>query len=121
MASTVSPNGYTVYTANVQRFAGQIVELDFTVMNIPDVTPASLRLDDIRFSPIAPQLTINAAGDNIMVTWPTNFTGFALQSTTNLASSAIWSTNLPAPVVADGQYTVTNPISGTQQFFRLIQ
>jgi len=70
---------------------------------------------------IQPQLTIVSSGTNVILTWPTNFTGFALQSTTNLGSSAIWTTNLPAPLVVNGQYTVTNPISGTQQFFRLSQ
>jgi len=43
-----------------------------------------------------------------------------LQSTTNLDSPAVWSTNSPSPVVIAGQNTVTNPITGTQQFFRLI-
>jgi hypothetical protein len=43
------------------------------------------------------------------------------QSTTNLGSPAVWTTNSLVPVVVNGQNTVTNPISGTQQFFRLIQ
>jgi hypothetical protein len=30
-------------------------------------------------------------------------------------------TNSPAPVVVNGQNTVTNPITGNQQFFRLGQ
>jgi uncharacterized repeat protein (TIGR03803 family) len=68
-----------------------------------------------------PQLTITPSEANVILSWPTNFTGFTLQSTTNLGSSAIWSTNLPAPVVVNGQYAVTNPISGTRQFFRLKQ
>jgi uncharacterized repeat protein (TIGR03803 family) len=55
----------------------------------------------------------------IIVTWPTNNTGFTLQSTTNLVSPAVWSTNLSSPAIVNGQNTVTNPISGTQQFFRL--
>jgi len=67
-----------------------------------------------------PQLTISSAGPNAILSWSTNFTGFTLQSTTNLGSP-VWSTNLPAPVVVNGQNTVTNPISGTQQFFRLSQ
>jgi uncharacterized repeat protein (TIGR03803 family) len=67
-----------------------------------------------------PQLAITPSGANVILTWPTNFTGFTLQSTTNLGSP-VWSTNLPAPVVVNGQFTVTNPISGTQQFFRLSQ
>jgi hypothetical protein len=55
------------------------------------------------------------------LTWPTNAVGFTLQSTTNLHSPAAWVTNSPAPVVINGQNTVTNPISGAQQFYRLRQ
>jgi uncharacterized repeat protein (TIGR03803 family) len=72
-----------------------------------------------------PQLTITPSGPNVILSWPTNYAGFdysgyTLQSSTNLPSG-VWTTNLPAPVVVNGQYTVTNPISGTQQFFRLSQ
>lgn len=68
--------------------------------------------------PGPPQLTITPSGANVILTWPTNAAGFALQSTTNLASS-VWITNFPAPVVVNGQYTVTNPISGSRKFYRL--
>jgi hypothetical protein len=68
-----------------------------------------------------PQLTITPAGANVVLTWPTNATGFTLESTANLGSLAVWSTNSPAPVVVSGQNTVTNPISGSQMFFRLSQ
>jgi hypothetical protein len=37
-----------------------------------------------------------------------------------LLSPAVWATVSPAPVVVNGQNTVTNPISGAQQLFRLI-
>jgi uncharacterized repeat protein (TIGR03803 family) len=72
-----------------------------------------------------PQLTIIPSGPNAILTWPTNYAGFdysghILQSTTNL-TSPIWTTNLPAPVLLNGQFTVSNPIWGTQQFFRLSQ
>jgi len=72
-----------------------------------------------------PQLTIIPSGPYVILTWPTNYagfdyTGFTLQSATNLGSP-VWTTNSPAPVVVNGQNTVTNPISGTQQFFRLSQ
>jgi uncharacterized repeat protein (TIGR03803 family) len=73
-----------------------------------------------------PQLSITPSGANVILTWPTNdagfsYSGYALQSTTNLASPAVWATNSPAPVVVNGQNAVTNPISGTQQFYRLSQ
>jgi len=76
--------------------------------------------------PVPPQLSIIPSGDNVILTWPTNaagfdYSGFTLQSTTNLGSSAVWITNSPPPVVVNGRNTVTNPISGTQQFYRLSQ
>ena len=72
--------------------------------------------------PVAPpQLSLIFAGANLVLSWPTNSSGFSLQSTTNLGPSAIWGTNLPAPSVVNGQNMVTNPISGLQQFFRLNQ
>lgn len=73
----------------------------------------------------APQLSIASSGANVVLSWSTNYagfdyTGYILQSATNLAS-ATWATNLPASVIVNGQFTVTNSISGTQQFFRLSQ
>jgi uncharacterized repeat protein (TIGR03803 family) len=74
---------------------------------------------------LLPQLAIVPLGHNFVLTWPTNYagldyTGYTLQSTTNL-SSPVWTTNFPAPLVVNGQCVVTNPISATQQFFRLSQ
>jgi uncharacterized repeat protein (TIGR03803 family) len=76
--------------------------------------------------PGPPQLTIIPSGPSVIVTWPIDYAGFSyagftLQSTTNLTPRAVWATNSPAPVVINGQYAVTNPISGSQQFFRLSQ
>jgi uncharacterized repeat protein (TIGR03803 family) len=75
---------------------------------------------------LLPQLRATPSAANVILTWPTNiagfdYSGFSLQSTTNLVSPAVWTTNSPAPVVVNGQNTVTNPIAGTQQFFRLSQ
>jgi uncharacterized repeat protein (TIGR03803 family) len=69
----------------------------------------------------ASQLTIIPSKANVILTWPTNIAGFTLQSTTNLGSSAVWTTNSPAPVIVNDQYVMTNPISGGQQFYRLSQ
>jgi uncharacterized repeat protein (TIGR03803 family) len=69
---------------------------------------------------IPPQLTIVRSGTNVMLTWPTNYAGFTLEFATNLVSPTVWKTNSTAPVVVNGQNTMTNPISGTQTFFRLV-
>ena len=73
----------------------------------------------------SPELTINCSGTNVNVTWPSgvagySYSGYTLQSTTNLDSPVVWTTNSP-PVVVNGQNTVTNPISGKEMFFRLSQ
>jgi hypothetical protein len=71
-----------------------------------------------------PSLTVavNSGGgvepSSIILTWPAT-NGFTLQSTTNLGSPMVWANVSNAPVVVNGQNTVTNIISGGQQFFRL--
>ncbi len=68
----------------------------------------------------APQLAIARSGAKIVLTWPTNFTGFTLQSTTNVVSP-VWSDVSPGPVTVNGQNTVTNAISNTRAWYRLKQ
>jgi uncharacterized repeat protein (TIGR03803 family) len=70
---------------------------------------------------LAPQLTISRAGANVILTWPANAAGFALQFTTNIGASAVWTPVSPGPVVVNGQNIVTNPIAGAQMFFMLSQ
>jgi uncharacterized repeat protein (TIGR03803 family) len=74
-----------------------------------------------RLSLLPPQLTLLGIDANVVLTWPTYAPGVTLQSSTNLVPPIIWTTVSPAPVVVNGQYTVTNPITGTQQFYRLSQ
>ena len=73
------------------------------------------------FPPLLTLIPYGVPPSGIILTWPTNAVGFTLQSTTNLGSTAGWVTNSPAPIVINGQNTVTNPISGPQQFYRLVQ
>ena len=68
----------------------------------------------------APQLAIVHSGTNVILTWPTNFTGFTLQSTTNLVAPSVWGTVSPPAVVVNGQNTVTNFIVGASKFYRLM-
>jgi uncharacterized repeat protein (TIGR03803 family) len=73
-----------------------------------------------------PQLTITRSAENVLVRWPANYAGFdyaslTLQSTTNLRSSMVWTPVPQVPVVVNGQITVTNPITGRQQLYRLSQ
>jgi hypothetical protein len=67
-------------------------------------------------------LNIQLVGTNTVLSWPTNVLGLNLASSLNLGAAAAWSTNsLPSPVVINSQNVVTNPVAGTQQFYRLQQ
>jgi hypothetical protein len=64
------------------------------------------------------QLTIIRSGTNVVLKWPSTNAGFTLQSTLN-SGAAVWNPVSQTPVVVNNQNTVTNPISGTHQFYRL--
>jgi uncharacterized repeat protein (TIGR03803 family) len=68
---------------------------------------------------LVPSLGIAAIGNQIVLSWPTWVPNYQLQTTTNPVSQSVWNTNLPSPIVVNGQNVVTNPISGIQQFYRL--
>jgi len=65
-------------------------------------------------------LAIIPSGTNVLVSWPTNLTGYALYSTTNLAP-AVWSIVSQRPGIVAGQYVVTNGHSASHMFYRLSQ
>jgi hypothetical protein len=67
-----------------------------------------------------PILAFIRSGANLLVQWPTNAAGYTLEFSTNL-NSPFWNTNLPAPVIVNTNKVVTNGISGSPRFFRLIK
>jgi hypothetical protein len=85
------------------------------------IAVSGLELGPMLFLNSPPPLTIIPAAANIILTWPTNATGFTLEFTTDFFSTAVWNTNSTTPVIIGGQNVVTNPISGAQQFYRLSQ
>ncbi len=71
---------------------------------------------------LQPQLTIMRSGENLVLTWPTSATGFALQVSTNLLSSAAWTSFSQSPLTITGVNMVTNAIANSQAaFYRLSQ
>jgi uncharacterized repeat protein (TIGR03803 family) len=68
-----------------------------------------------------PQLTIAHFRTNVVLTWPTNYPGFTLQTTTDLFPPSVWAALSPAPAVVNGLNMVTNAITGSRKFYRLIQ
>jgi hypothetical protein len=60
-----------------------------------------------------PTLSATKAGDTVTLSWPTNYTGFTLQSSTNVSPTS-WS----SVTTTNNSLTLTNPVS--HMFFRLI-
>jgi hypothetical protein len=69
------------------------------------------------FKPL-PKLNQAKSGGNILLSWPTNWTGFCLQYATNLSPSS-WVSNSSSPAIVNGQCTVTNTMSDRVKFYRL--
>lgn len=66
-----------------------------------------------------PRLNVRHASSNSMVlSWPTNFTGYTLASSTNLNSN-LWCMVSPTPAVSGTNNVVTNSLLGLQNYYRL--
>lgn len=91
----------------------------------PRVAGAAVDIGAYEFQ-LAPRLTLISYATYVVLTWSTNvagfdYTGYTLQSTTNLLSPVAWVANSPAPSIVKGQNTVTNLNHGGQIFYRLMQ
>src|SRR6185295_10016271 len=70
---------------------------------------------------IQPTLGIELSGTDVLLSWSTQASDFSLQQTTNLLSSAAWTTVpglLPA-TVTNGLITVSLPATNQALYFRL--
>lgn len=65
-----------------------------------------------------PLLAVVLNGHQLTLSWPTQHMGYTLESITHLASSGWISNGIPA-VTNGGNFSVTQPVLGTPQFFRL--
>jgi hypothetical protein len=66
----------------------------------------------------APVLSIAASGNNVLLSWPSSFTGFILQQNSDL-TTANWVNVTNAVDTIDGQFVVTLPLADGNNFFRL--
>ena len=67
---------------------------------------------------VPPALGYGRRDNEIVLSWPTNSAGFALEYTTNLPPPA-WTPALPSPVIIGTQYVVTNSMTGAERNYRL--
>jgi hypothetical protein len=64
-------------------------------------------------------LNVTPSDTNVVLTWPIYPDGFAVETTTNLASPIVWSPLNATPTVTSNQNQVTLNLANTSQFFRL--
>lgn len=68
----------------------------------------------------APRLAIAMSGSNVIVSWPSNATGFVLQSTASLTSPISWgAVDTTGAVVEGGMKKLTLPIGAANQYLRM--
>jgi hypothetical protein len=94
-----------------------IVNFQYTVTNQIASGSRFYRLATIA----APTLQAQVSGKNFILAWPTNATGYVLQTTTNLAAANSWTAVTNTPATVNQQSVVTNQISGAARFYRLKQ
>jgi hypothetical protein len=91
----------------------------FSSTSINYGTPPELYVIAPPLPPLPPRLTTRLAGNQIIVSWPTNnSSGLSLQTAVTLGPGASWQAAGPSGLVGN-QWVVTNAISGPGQFFRL--
>jgi uncharacterized delta-60 repeat protein len=73
-----------------------------------------------RFAIPRPRLSIQRAAANVVLSWATNFTGYRLESVTNL-NTTVWSLVSPAPTVSGTNNVVTNAVNNPARIYRLRQ
>jgi hypothetical protein len=66
-----------------------------------------------------PTLNVANTGANIALTFPVYPAGFFVEAATSLSPPVNWNTNLPPPVVTDGQNLILLDPTNAAQFFRL--
>jgi hypothetical protein len=68
----------------------------------------------------APAITSFTTGNNLVLTWGTNWTGYDLYSATNFSAGTIWGKVSKPPVVVGRLNVITNSISADAMFYQLI-
>jgi Regulator of chromosome condensation (RCC1) repeat len=69
--------------------------------------------------PLLPSLKARPNGNELILSWPTNAPGFALQSTLDLTPPVNWLDSTSVPAVIGAHFTLTNTVTGGARLYRL--
>jgi hypothetical protein len=105
---------------DIARYAGKTTDL-FFALNSGGAPGGQMSVTDIEFITVKPSLTIEMGTNQAVLSWSTIASGYQVQETTQLGAGTVWS-NVTNPVVkGEYFYSVTNELSGTDKFYRLIK
>jgi hypothetical protein len=115
----------TIYYITYTAFPAFPTGLNFGIHGDPADPPSTwppasdntFRVDNIAYI-ISPRLSIARAGENVLLSWPTNSDGFVLQQNAN-PGTPTWQTVTNTPVVNNGVNQVMLPATGAEALFRL--
>jgi hypothetical protein len=116
-ASVMATDTPTGLTYSFDTFAIRPADLAQTATNF---VFTEFKVETIATAPAAPpMLNIMRAGEDVVLSWPTNAAaGFQLESNAHLSTDT-WTSAGPPSVVGD-HYVVTSVVSGaSQRFYRL--
>jgi hypothetical protein len=112
---------------SITNLGGLNRKLTYTI-NIPQLTmdlsgtivTGSVAGLVVAYAVLPPPPTLSAwrLGTNLVLTWPTNLTGFSLLYATNLPATS-WFHAAPPPVIINDQNVVTNAMTRSAVFYRL--
>ena len=120
-ATSVQFNGVNAaFTLGNNSQLTAVVPTNATTGPISVVAPGGTGVSAANFTVDVLSLTVKLLTSNaVSVAWPSSATGFALQANTNLTSTNTWVVVTNAPVIVNGQNTITNLTTNNATFYRL--
>jgi hypothetical protein len=117
---------YTLTVANTaeditSQFTGKLPTSAVDMLGVGVLggsTAESIQFDSLRFQ-TTPGLAMQKVGDNMELWWLAGFAGYTLESSPGLSPAGSWTPVNGTMASADGINSMTVPITGSQQFFRL--
>ena len=99
-----------------RKYAFYSIAVDLA--GLPQPTPGSAQATT---TTPAPTLQAAVTGNQVVLSWPAAAPSFILETTANLAPSAVWTPLTSGVTLSGNSYTLTNTISGNAAFYRLRQ
>lgn len=70
--------------------------------------------------PVMPALNARISGNELILSWPASMPPLTIEFTSNISDNTSWALLPAAPIVVDSQTLVTERITGTARFYRLM-